>query len=71
MLFRSDVPAAKAESDLQKSVSSLIWTIGLAAYFIVSFLTGAWHITWVIFPLTGAVSGLVKAILDLKEDLNS
>lgn len=66
-----DVPAAKAESELQKSVSSLIWTIGLAAYFIVSFLTGSWHITWVIFPLTGAVSGLVKAILDLKEDLNS
>jgi len=55
------------ESELSKSISSLIWTIGLAAYFILSFLTGAWHITWVIFPIVGAVKGLVIAILDLKE----
>ena len=27
----------------------------------------AWYITWVIFPITAAVQGLVKAILDLKE----
>lgn len=65
-----DAPA-RAQSELEKSVSSLVWTIGLATYFIVSFATGAWHITWVIFLLTGAVSGLVKAILDLKGDLNS
>lgn len=59
--------AQAPESELSKSISSLIWTIGLAAYFILSFLTGAWHITWVIFPIIGAVKGLVKAILDLKE----
>lgn len=55
------------ETELKKSVSGLIWAVGLAIYFIVSFLTGAWYITWVIFPITAAVQGLVKAILDLKE----
>lgn len=55
------------ESELSRSIGSLIWTIGLAAYFILSFLTGAWHITWVIFPIIAAVKGLVKAIIDLKE----
>ncbi len=55
------------ESPLEKSIGNLIWAIGLAAYFAISFLTGAWHITWVIFPLIGAVKGLIKAILDLKE----
>ncbi len=55
------------ESELEKSIGNLIWAIGLAAYFAVSFLTQAWHITWVIFPITGAVKGLIKAILDLKE----
>lgn len=60
--------AAQApESQLSKSIGSLIWTIGLAAYFILSFLTGAWHITWVIFPIIAAVRGLITAILDLKE----
>ena len=58
---------ATPQSELEKSISQLIGTIGLAAYFIVSFLTGAWYITWIIFPLTGAVKGLVKAIEDLKE----
>lgn len=55
------------ESPLQKSVGSLIWTIGLAVYFIVSFVTKAWFITWLIFPITGCIKGLVNAILDLKE----
>lgn len=54
------------ESELNRSISSLVWTIGLAAYFLVSFLTGAWHISWVIFPLTAAVKGLITAIVDLK-----
>ena len=53
--------------ELRKSIKSLIWAIGLAAYFIVSFVTGAWYVTWVIFPMIGAVQGLVIACLDLTE----
>ena len=53
--------------ELHKGINSMIWAIGLALYFIISFATGAWMITWVIFPLIGAVQGLVKSILDLKE----
>jgi len=58
---------AAEESSLAKSISSLIWTIGLVAYFLISFTTQAWYITWLIFPIIGAVQGLIKAILDLKE----
>ena len=53
--------------ELHKSIKSLIWAIGLASYFIVSFATGAWYVTWVIFPMIGAVQGLVIACLDLTE----
>ena len=63
----ADVEPSTPRSALAKSVNGLIWAIGLAIYFIVSFLTGAWYITWVIFPIIAAVQGLVKAILDLKE----
>lgn len=63
----ADVEPGTPQSALAKSINGLIWAIGLAIYFIVSFLTGAWYITWVIFPITTAVQGLVKAILDLKE----
>lgn len=55
--------------NLKKSINSLISTIGLVLYFIVSFATGAWYITWLIFPIIGAVNGLVNACLDLKEEM--
>ena len=66
-----EVPHAKeADSPRKKlndSIKSLIGIVTLIVYLGVSFLTGAWYITWLIFPLGGAVKGLIKAILDLKE----
>lgn len=64
---RQEYEPASPGSELRKSIGSFIWAIGLAVYFILSFTTFAWHITWVIFPIIAAVNGLVKAILDLKE----
>ena len=63
--------AAQRSSRLRKGVNGMIWAIGLALYFIISFATMAWYITWVIFPIIGAVQGLVRAILDLKEAVNN
>lgn len=60
--------AQDRETELQKSISRLVSAITLTVYLILSFLTGAWHITWVIFPISAAVKGLIKAILDLKEE---
>ena len=54
-----------AKDPLFGAISGLLWVIILAAYFIVSFKTGAWYITWLAFPIGGAVEGLVKAIFDL------
>ncbi len=62
-----EVATHEPKKELHESVDSLIWAIGLAVYFIVSFTTGAWYITWVIFPLIGCVQGLVKACMDLRE----
>lgn len=55
------------KAKLRKSISSVLWALCLALYFLVSFKTGAWHITWVVFPICGAAEGLVDAIWDLKE----
>ena len=56
-----------AQQELRKAVKSTINTIGLVIYFAISFLTQAWYITWLIFPIMGAVNGLVNACMDLKE----
>jgi len=68
-----DAPARKSnqarKASLKKSVGSLISTVGLVLYFIISFASGAWFITWLIFPIIGSVKGLVNAIIDMREDL--
>ena len=55
------------KQELKRSIGKLIGVLGLAIYLIVSFLTGAWYITWIIFPIIGCVKGLLNAIIDLKE----
>jgi len=51
----------------KKAIQKLIWAAGLAVYMLMSFETMAWYLTWLIFPICGAVWGLFKAILDYKE----
>ena len=51
-----------------KQINDIIGGIGVAIYFIVSFITMAWHITWVIFIIIGMVEQVVKLIFMLKED---
>lgn len=55
------------KSKLGKSIENLIGVITLAIYLAVSFATEAWFITWLIFPASGCVKGIVNAILDFKE----
>ena len=55
------------KGELKKSINDVIWAVGLGVYLLVSFITGAWYITWIIFPLIGSIQGLIKAIMDLKE----
>lgn len=55
------------QQELNQSIGNLIWAIGLAVYLILSFATGAWFTTWIIFPIVACVRGLANAIIDLKE----
>ncbi len=50
-----------------KQINDIIGAIGVAIYFIVSFVTMAWHITWVIFIIMGMIEEIVKLIFMLKE----
>lgn len=70
---QADGPAAREEEPddprvkLRKSINGLISTLCLVLYFIISFATMAWYITWVIFPLSAAIQNIVKACFDLKD----
>ena len=51
-----------------KQVCEIIDILGVVIYFIVSFLTMAWHITWIIFLIIGLCEAIVKLIFGLSED---
>ena len=55
------------KQQLRRAIRRTVQILGFILYFSVSFLTGAWFITWIIFPLIAAIQGLVNAILDLME----
>ena len=62
----AEIPLTSRQK-LSSSVSSLIWAIAMAVYFIVSFLTQAWYITWIIVLIAKCVICLARAIMDLRE----
>lgn len=53
-----------------KAYQAVSGAVTLAVYLLVSFLTHAWHITWLIFLISAAIDGIVRAIFDLKEESN-
>lgn len=56
------------EDKIVKQINDIIGGIGVAIYFIVSFVTMAWHITWIIFIVVGLLEEIVKLIFMLKGD---
>lgn len=50
-----------------KSISSAMWSIIVVIYFVVSFTTMAWYITWVIFLIGAAIEGIMKAVFELRK----
>ena len=56
------------QDKIVKQISNIIGGIGTAIYFIVSFSTMAWHITWVIFIIIGMIEEIVRLIFMLKGD---
>ena len=61
------IKSKRPHDELKHAISGIVWGAGVALYFLISFLTHAWYITWIIFPLCGCIQGLINAIIDLKE----
>ena len=62
--------AEKRQDAIQRQINGIIYCIGIAIYFIVSFITLAWHITWIIFVIAGLICQVVRLIFMLKEGEN-
>ena len=52
----------RKENEKVTLICEILDIICLIAYFVISFLTGAWYITWVIFLVMGLLNTAVKLI---------
>ena len=70
MVMASSDKEEKEQEDQQKSkqtpLDKTLNTVALVLFLALSFFTGAWHITWLIWPIMAAVKGIIRAYGDLK-----
>ena len=59
-------PVRPRRSPVYKAISGALFVLVLCGYLLVSFATGAWHITWLIFLMYAALDNVIKAIFDLR-----
>lgn len=57
----------KKKKSIQGSVNTIIWMIILVLYFLISFTTMAWHITWVIFLIGVCAQAIVNLLFQLND----
>lgn len=56
------------ETEIIKQINGIIGAICTVLYFLISFATMAWHITWIIFIIEGLICQIVKLLFMLKEE---
>ncbi len=47
------------------AINGAVWTLTIVSYFIISFLSGAWHLTWLMFLIAAAVENIIAAIFEI------
>ena len=60
------IEAVGAESKTEALAIQIVATLFLAIYLLVSFLTGAWHITWILWIVFIFVELIIKLIFSMK-----
>lgn len=57
--------AKKHKNPLLRAISSVLWTLTVAAFLLLGFLLGAWHPGWMVFLIAVAFDNIIEAIFEL------
>lgn len=55
----------RRKNPVLKAIKSVLWTMTVVLYMIISFTTMAWHLTWLIFLISSAIDNIIDAIFDI------
>ncbi len=67
---KEETKKQKETNKLRKQIDEVIGLFVVIIYLIVSFLTMAWHLTWIIFLIYGLITEIIKLIFILRGDNN-
>lgn len=67
---RMKIEAIGAESKEEALATQIVATLFLVIYLLTSFLTGAWHITWILWIVCILVELIIKLIFSMKGEKN-
>lgn len=65
------VRLTKGERGMQRILSGTLWILASVAYLKLTLATGKWPVTWLVFPIAGAVTGALSGIFDLVKGSNA
>jgi uncharacterized membrane protein YkvA (DUF1232 family) len=51
----------KTKNEKRSAYTGALWALVVAVYFVVSFLTNAWAVTWIIFIIGAAIEQIIRA----------
>lgn len=54
--------------EIKKTIDSIIWTLTVIIYLVVSFTFGIWYISWIIFLIASLIENIIKLIFKLGEE---
>ncbi len=57
--------AKRRKNPLLKAISGALWVGTVCIYLGVSFLSGAWHITWIVYLIAVAIDNIIDAIFEI------
>lgn len=66
--FREWKVQKSQKKTLRSNLSVVLWPLILISYFIISFKTQAWYITWVVFIAGVMIEGIISIIFDMRKD---
>ena len=63
--FREWQSETHEQKRMRGAISTALWSLIVALYFIISFTWGAWHITWVIFIIGALIESLISIFISI------
>lgn len=53
--------------EIKKAINSILWTLTVIIYLLISFVFGIWHISWIIFIIAALIENIINLIFKLGE----